>query len=80
MWALPLVSVLITVDLHLSGSWLSEPPIFRIGLALRVNCREFYKTNLPLNYRLSDQVQYSVMASGTSNQAWSKGLDAGTCC
>ena len=41
-------------------------------------CREFYKSNLPLNYRLSDQVQYSVMASGTSNQAWSKGLDAGT--
>jgi phosphoribosyl-AMP cyclohydrolase len=26
----------------------------------------------------TDQVQYSVMASRTSNQAWSKGLDAGT--
>ena len=26
------------------------------------------------NYGLSDQVQYSVMASRTSNQAWSKGL------
>jgi len=31
-------------------------------------------------YRLSDQVQYSVMASRTSKQAWSKGLDAGTHC
>jgi len=31
-------------------------------------------------YWLSDQVQYSVMASRTSNQAWSKGLDAGTYC
>jgi len=27
-----------------------------------------------------DKVQYSVMASRTSNQAWSKGLDAGTHC
>ena len=32
---------------------------------------------MPLNHRLSDQVQYSVKASRTSNQAWSKGLDAG---
>jgi len=31
---------------------------------------------LPGNYRLSDQVQYSVMAYRTANQAWSKGLDA----
>jgi len=29
---------------------------------------------------LSDQVQYSVMASRTSNQAWSGSLDAGTYC
>jgi len=28
-----------------------------------------------LNYRLSDQVQYSVMASRISNQAWSKCLE-----
>jgi phosphoribosyl-AMP cyclohydrolase len=28
----------------------------------------------------TNQVQYSVMASRTSNQAWSKGLDAGTYC
>jgi len=40
-------------------------------------CREFHKTNLPWNYRLSDQLQYSVMDSRTSNQAWSKSLDAG---
>jgi hypothetical protein len=32
------------------------------------------------NYRLSDQVQYSVVASRTSNQAWWKSLDAGTYC
>jgi len=37
-------------------------------------CREFCKTKLPWNYRLSDQVQYSVTASRTSNQACSKGL------
>ena len=29
---------------------------------------------------ITDHVQYSVMASRTSNQAWSKGLDTGTCC
>ena len=26
------------------------------------------------------RIQYSVMASNISNQAWSKGLDAGTYC
>ena len=36
------------------------------------------KTNLPLNYRLSGQVQYGVVASRTSNQTWSKRLNAGT--
>jgi len=35
---------------------------------------------MPLNYWLSDQVQYSVTASRTSNQAWCKGLDAGAYC
>jgi len=30
------------------------------------------------NYRLSDQVQYSVVASRASYQVWSTGLDAGT--
>jgi hypothetical protein len=54
--------------------------VIRIGLALRANCGEFCKTDLPWNYRLSDQVQYSFMASRTSNQTWSKGLDAGTYC
>jgi len=33
---------------------------------------------LPLKYWLSDQVQYSVMASVTSNLGWSKILDVGT--
>jgi hypothetical protein len=41
-------------------------------------CREFYESNLSCNYWLLDQVQYSVMASRTSNQALSKGLDTGT--
>jgi len=45
-----------------------------------VICPGFYKTKLPWNYRLSDQVQYSVTASRTANQARSKGLDAGTYC
>jgi len=40
-----------------------------IGLAVWVNFHEFYKTNLPQSYPLLDQVQYSVMASRTSNQA-----------
>jgi len=54
-------------DRQLSGSaWL-----------FRWICREFCKTNMPWNYRLSDQVQYSVMVIRTSNQASSKGLDTG---
>ena len=72
--------VLTTEELHLPGRWLSGSPINRIGLALQVNLWEFYKTNLPWNYRLSDQVQYSVMGSTTSNQPWSKGLDGRTYC
>ena len=47
---------------------------------MNVKYVKFYKSALPLNYRLSDQVQYSVMASRTSNQAWSKGSDADTHC
>jgi len=39
-------------------------------------CREFYKSSIPWNYRLSDQVQHGVIASRTSNQACSKRLDA----
>jgi len=34
---------------------------------------KFYRTLFSLNYQLSDQVHYSVVASRTSNQAWSKG-------
>jgi hypothetical protein len=67
-----------TVELHFSGHRLSGSPIIRIGLALRVNVSRILQNNLPWNYRLSDQVQYSVMAYRTSHQAWSKGLDADT--
>jgi len=72
--------------LHFMFQQYSKTPLIRtlvirmIGLALRVNSGEFYKTNLPSNYWLSVQVQYSVMAYRASNQAWSKGLDAGTYC
>ena len=38
------------------------------------------KKKVPGNYQLSDQIQCSVMASRTSDQACSKGLDAGTYC
>jgi len=69
-----------TVELHLSGPWLSGSSIIRIGLVLRVHLSTIYETNFPWNNRLSDQVQYSVMASRTSDQAWLKVLDAGTIC
>jgi len=36
-------------------------------------CLEFSAENMTLGL-----VQYSTMASRTSNQSWSKGLDAGT--
>ena len=39
---------------------------------------EFRLIILPWNNRLSDQVQHRVKVSSTSNQARSKGLDAGT--
>jgi hypothetical protein len=38
------------------------------------------KLNCFLNYRLSDQVQYIVMVSRTTNQAWSKDLDVDMYC
>jgi hypothetical protein len=65
--------ILSTVELHLSGSWISGSA-WLFGQI----CRECYKTGLALSYRLSHQVQCSVMASGTSNPDLSKGLDAGT--
>ena len=49
--------------------------VIRIGLALLVNILRILQ-----NYRLSDQVPVQWMASGTTNQAWSEGLDAGTYC
>jgi len=36
--------------------------------------------NYPDRLALSDQVEQSIMASGTSKQAWLKGLDACTYC
>jgi len=36
-------------------------------------------TNMPENYRCSNQVRYRVMAYRTANQVWSKGIDAGLC-
>ena len=47
-------------ELRLSGRWLSGTPMIRVGWHFGYICREFYKTTLPFNYRLSDQVQYSV--------------------
>jgi hypothetical protein len=47
-----------TVEFHLFGRWLSGS-VWSFGQI----CRKFYKTNLPWNYRLLDQLQYSVMAS-----------------
>jgi hypothetical protein len=46
----------------------------RIGLAVRVNLSRIRQNHLPWNYRLSDQVQYSVMACRTADLAWSKRL------
>jgi len=63
------------VELHLPGRWLSGSA-WPFGWI----CWEFYKTNFPWNYRISHQVQYSVIASRTSNQVWSKGLDTSMYC
>jgi hypothetical protein len=54
--------------------------VIRIGLALLVNLSRILQSNFPWNYRVSKQVEYTVMASRTSNQAWLKGLETGTCC
>jgi hypothetical protein len=47
-------------------------------LAIRVNLSGILRNLLALKLPVSDQVRYSVMASRTSNQAWSKSLGAGT--
>jgi len=52
-----------------SGTPLIRTLVIRIGLDLPVNLSRILKTNLPWNYQLSDEVQYNVMASRTSNQA-----------
>ena len=67
-----------TMELRVFKRWLSGSPIIRIGLVLRVNLSRILQNELVWNYRFSDQVRYSVMAYRTSNQAWSKGLNAGT--
>ena len=41
---------------------------------------KFVENSTKLTCPESDRVQYSVMASTTSNQAWSKGFDADTYC
>ena len=38
------------------------------------------KVTMPWKFWLQDQIQYSVLASRTSNQEWSKGLDTGKYC
>jgi len=68
-----------TAELHVSEHWLYRLPIIQIGLALWINLSVILQ-NLPWNYWLSDQVQYSVMASRTSNEAWSKCSGTATCC
>jgi len=78
---LPVTNILApyAVEIHLSGSWLSEWPIIRIGLVLRLKFVESYtKLSCPEITGRKDQVQRTVMASRTVNQAWSKGLDVGT--
>jgi hypothetical protein len=72
------IGIWVTVELRLSGRWLSGQPIIRIGLDLWGNLSRILQNQLALKYRLSAKAQYSVMASETSNQAWSKGLDTGT--
>jgi len=66
------MSVLNTVELHLSGPWLT-----RLA-SPSVNLLRILKTNVLCNYRLLYRVRYSVMASGTLNQEWLKGLDTNT--
>jgi hypothetical protein len=56
---LPSVS---TTELHLNWRWLSGSSINPTGLALRATFSRIVQSNLPWNYRSSDQVQYGVMA------------------
>jgi len=66
-----------TVEPLVSEGWLSWSSFLRFGLALQVNLSRNLKPTFPWNYQLSDQVQYSIMASRTSKQVWSKGIDVG---
>jgi hypothetical protein len=56
-----------TVELHLSGRWLSRSPIIRIGLALWVYVSRILQIIFPWYYRLSNQIQQVVIDSRTSN-------------
>ena len=67
-----------THDVEYNGAPRIQTLVIRIGLVLRVNLSRILQNELVWNYRFSDQVRYSVMAYRTSNQAWSKGLNAGT--
>jgi len=51
------------------------PPGKFVTNSTKLTCLEI--TSYRIKY---STVQYSVMASRTTNQAWSKGLDAGTYC
>jgi hypothetical protein len=65
-----------TVELHLPERRLTNYPD-RLGPSGKFIENS---TKLALKLPLSDQMQNSVMASRTSNRAWSKGSDAGICC
>jgi hypothetical protein len=68
----PQKTVYITVELHLSESWLSLSQIVLFGLAFLINVSRILHNVLALNYRLSDPVQYRGVASGTLNMALPK--------
>jgi hypothetical protein len=54
--------------------------VIRIGLALRVNVWRILQKYCALKLPFIGSKQYSVMASRTPHQAYSKGLDAGKYC
>jgi hypothetical protein len=66
-----------SVELHLSGHLLSGLPITSISMAFWINLSIIRQNKLPWNYLLSDRVQYGVIASRTSNQAWLKSVWGG---
>ena len=61
-----------TVELPISGRWLSRSPIIRIGLDLRVNLSRVLQNELALQLPVIGSSKYGVMACRTSNQACRK--------